>query len=141
MADIHKAGLLVVRDGAVLLCRKRHTTSKLILPGGKFERGESAAACLDRELAEELGAVRVPHLEYLGTYRHRAAHDDPAVQRHVVIELYGGELDGTPRPQAEIVELVWFDAASDPEQLAPSLRERIFPDLVARRLVPWERCG
>ncbi len=141
MSDIRKAGLLVLQDGAVLLCRKRHTTSRLILPGGKFEPGESAVACLGRELTEELGEVGVQHLVYLGTYRHRAAHDDPSVQRHVVIELYGGKLDGTPRPQAEIVELVWFDATGDAAQLAPSLRESIFPDLVARRLVPWERFG
>jgi len=140
MTDIRKAGLLIVRDGAVLLCRKRHTTSKLILPGGKFLPGESAATCLAREIAEELGA-RATGFEHLGTYRHRAANDDPTVLQHVVIELYRGTLEGTPHPRAEIVELVWFDAAGDLDDLAPSLRESIFPDLMARRLVPWMRFG
>ena len=38
MADYDKVGLLTVRDGRILLCRKRHSTSLLILPGGCRER-------------------------------------------------------------------------------------------------------
>jgi hypothetical protein len=34
MADYEKIGPLVVRAGAILLCRKKHGTSLLILPGG-----------------------------------------------------------------------------------------------------------
>ena len=55
MADYDKVGLLVVRDGRILLCRKKHTTSLLILPGGCREAGESSAGCLLREIHEELG--------------------------------------------------------------------------------------
>ena len=54
--DYDKVGLLVVRDNRVLLCRKKHTTSLLILPGGCFEPGETAAECLRREVREELAA-------------------------------------------------------------------------------------
>lgn len=32
--DFDKVGLLAVRDGKILLCRKKHATSLLILPGG-----------------------------------------------------------------------------------------------------------
>jgi 8-oxo-dGTP pyrophosphatase MutT (NUDIX family) len=53
--EIEKAGLLVIRDGRVLLCRKRRGTPLLILPGGKREAGESDIECLVRELREELG--------------------------------------------------------------------------------------
>jgi ADP-ribose pyrophosphatase YjhB (NUDIX family) len=53
--DFDKVGLLAVRDGKILLCRKKHTTSLLILPGGCREAGESATDCLSRELREELG--------------------------------------------------------------------------------------
>ena len=39
MADYLKVGLFHTKDGRVLLCRKKHTTSLLILPGGKIEAG------------------------------------------------------------------------------------------------------
>ena len=55
MADYEKAGLLVVREGRILLCRKSHSTSKLILPGGCLEPGESATQCLAREIREGRG--------------------------------------------------------------------------------------
>jgi 8-oxo-dGTP pyrophosphatase MutT (NUDIX family) len=57
MADIHKAGLLVIENGRILLCRKKHSTPLLILPGGKLERDETAEECLHRECREELGDV------------------------------------------------------------------------------------
>ena len=41
--------------GRVLTVRKRGTES-FMLPGGKIEEGEDAAAALEREIVEELGA-------------------------------------------------------------------------------------
>lgn len=137
MADMHKVGLLLVRDGRVLLCRKSHTTSRLILPGGRVEFGETLLDCLTRELREELGPVQATGLVHLGQYTHRAAHDDPSVARQVTIDLYGGELSGTPMARREIHELVWFAQDDDWATLAPSLAERIFPDLIQRGLLPW----
>ena len=132
MADIHKAGLLYIKDGRVLLCRKNHSTSLLILPGGKLERGETVEECLRRECREELGDVEIRDLRLLGKYESPAAgHED----RTVRIELFAGELQGTPAAHAEIKELVWFDPADDPEFLAPSLRNIIFPDLRRRGLI------
>ncbi len=55
---IDKVALLTVREGRVLLCRKKYGTSLLILPGGKREAGESSLECLARELEEELGTLR-----------------------------------------------------------------------------------
>lgn len=138
MADYHKVGLLALRDGKILLCRKRHSTSKLILPGGKFESGETPEQCLARELREELGdAVAVEDLEYVGDYADRAATDDPAVHKTVEIRLYRGQLLGTLRASAEIRELVWFGEDDDPAELAPSLVNKILPDLLRRGLLPW----
>jgi 8-oxo-dGTP pyrophosphatase MutT (NUDIX family) len=136
VADYNKIGLLTVRDGRMLLCRKKHTTSLLILPGGCIEPGESAVECLERELREELGDVAVRALEYLGTYTDRAAGSDAA--RTVQIELYRGDLSGAPVASSEIRELVWFGEADDRAQLAPSLVNKILPDLIARRIVPWK---
>ena len=133
MADYLKAGLLFLKDCSVLLCRKKHATSLLILPGGKLELGESAEDCLRRECREELGDVELANLRYLGDYESPAAGRDG---KTVKIALYIGDLKGTPAPHSEIRELVWFGPCDDERMLAPSLREIIFPDLRQRGLLP-----
>ena len=135
MADYHKAGLLHLKEGRVLLCRKKHTTSLLILPGGKLEPGETAEECLRRECREELGEVEVSNLHYLGDYETSAAGQ---TGKTVKIELYAGELEGTPAPHSEIEELIWFHPQDNPALLAPSLRNVIFPDLRRRGLISGE---
>ena len=132
MADYHKAGLLYLKDGRVLLCRKKHTTSLLILPGGKLEPGETAEECLRRECREELGEVEVSNLHYLGDYESSAAGQD---SKTVKIALYAGDLKGNAAAHSEIQELVWFGPRDDAEQLAPSLRHVIFPDLRRRGIL------
>jgi len=132
MADYHKAGLLYVKDGHVLLCRKDHTTSLLILPGGSFESGETPQQCLRRECSEELGDVEISNLCHLGDYESPAAGEP---EKTVRIELYSADLEGTPTAQSEIRDLVWFAPGDDPDQLAPSLRNIIFPDLHRRGLL------
>lgn len=134
MADYDKVGLLAVRESRVLLCRKKHTTSLLILPGGCREAGETSEQCLLRELREELGDVTVSALERLGSYRDVAAGDASKI---VEVELFSGILAGDAAPHSEIKELVWFGGDDDPAQLAPSIRNKIFPDLAARGLLPW----
>lgn len=124
---IDKVGLLTIRDGRVLLCRKKRGTSLLILPGGKREAGESSLDCLARELREELGVSAIAP-ELLGVFTHEAADKGELVR----IELYRAELTGEASPQSEIAELVWFAATDDWSQLAPSLAEAIFPDLLTR---------
>ncbi|GEM_PF-454295 len=137
---IHKAGLLVLEQGRVLLCRKRRGTGCLILPGGRHEPGEDDRTCLARELAEELGPGGAAlELERLGRYEHRAASDDPAIEQRVTIELYTGRLAGEPRASGELAELVWFGEDDDWGALAPSLAEAIFPDLIRRGRLPWVR--
>jgi 8-oxo-dGTP diphosphatase len=127
-------GLLTVRDNRILLCRKKRGTSLLILPGGCFEPGETAEACLARELQEELGAVSVTGLEFVGTYEDAAAGDTSKLVR---IELYKGDLAGDPVAHLEIAELVWFGAADDRTQLAPSISRTILPDVLRRGILSW----
>jgi len=137
MADIDKIGVLILRGDRILLCRKTRDTSRLILPGGRIEPGESDLDCLAREIREELGAVSLEQVEYLGTYEDRATMDDPSVVKRLRIKLYRGVLRGEPTPASEIRELVWFGPDSDRGALTPILVNRILPDLLARNILPW----
>jgi 8-oxo-dGTP pyrophosphatase MutT (NUDIX family) len=130
---IDKVGLLTIRDGRVLLCRKKRGTALLILPGGKREAGETSLECLARELHEELGDVTAVSPELVDVYTYEAAG---AKGKMVRIELYRAELAGEPHAHAEIGELVWFGADDDRAMLAPSLAVLIFPDLAARGVLP-----
>ena len=132
MADFEKVGLLTMKGNRLLLCRKDHATSKLILPGGRIERGESALDCLTRELKEELGAISVTGLTYIGAYEDIAYLEDPSIKKTLRIQLYGGDLVGKPVPSNEIVELIWFGAESDRSALTPIFTKKILPDLMAR---------
>jgi 8-oxo-dGTP pyrophosphatase MutT (NUDIX family) len=136
MAAIHKAGLLLIREGRLLLCRKKHGTPLLILPGGKFEPGETPDQCLRRELREEIGVEDREGFKFVGTYEDAAAGE---VDKTVRIELYSGELNGEPSPRSEIAELVWFGKEDDRAQLSPSIRNKILPDLIAREVLAWKK--
>jgi 8-oxo-dGTP diphosphatase len=129
---IDKVGLLTIRDGRVLLCRKKRGTSLLILPGGKREEGESSLACLARELREELGEVTAVAPELVDVYMYAAAG---AKKKMVRVELYRAGLLGEPQARSEIGELVWFGMADDQAMLAPSLTYLIFPDLIRRGIL------
>ena len=127
MREILKVGLAVRRPSFVLLVRK-YNSDTYILPGGKPEGGEDDFATLRREIHEELGcSIVAGSLAYLGVFADEAAdHQDT----RVVVRLYAGELEGNPRPQSEIQEIIWYrtkDATSP--KLAPSLRNSILPYL------------
>ena len=133
--DFRKVGLAVIRDGRILLCRKKNGLPHLILPGGKPHPGESSLDCLQREVQEELGPVTLTNLNYLETYTSPAAvapGEPPAI---VEIIVYSGEISGHAVASGEIAELVWFYPGSDTSVVAPSLTDLIIPDLARRGLV------
>jgi 8-oxo-dGTP diphosphatase len=76
------AAAVIERDGRFLLTRRHkgvHLAGLWEFPGGKCEPGETLAACLERELLEELAATAVIG-DCIFTVRHRYA--ERAVQLH-----------------------------------------------------------
>jgi 8-oxo-dGTP diphosphatase len=94
MTRIVVAAAVVERDGAFLVTRRlqgTHLEGCWEFPGGKCEPGEPHAACLEREMREELDAgVRVGD-EILAT-----AHEYP--ERVVELHFFRCELTTEPRP-------------------------------------------
>jgi mutator protein MutT len=83
---------LVFRDGRLLITQRpagSHLAGLWEFPGGKREPGETWEACLERELAEELG-VRVS----VGRLFDEVVHDYPGKRVHLrffVCRLVAGE--------------------------------------------------
>jgi len=135
-AAVPSAGPIVVaavcfRDeaGRVLAVRKQGTDA-FMLPGGKLEPGESAAAAAIREVREEIG-LHVDHVEPLGHWVAVAANE-PGMR--VESSVFTAALPGEPVAAAEIAELRWLDpvavAAGEVEvPLAPLLRDHVLPAL------------
>ena len=85
---------VVERDGAYLVTRRPagvHLAGYWEFPGGKCEDGESHAACLEREIGEELSCGVCVADEIFST-----AHEYP--ERLVELHFFRCTLIGEPRP-------------------------------------------
>lgn len=119
------AAVAWVRDGALLLVRKRGT-ARFILPGGKLTPGEAPRDGARREVREELGVELAPDaLTELGRFSAPAANEPG---RTVDATIFTGTLEGAA-PRAEIVELRWHPLSDDQDDLAPLLRLHVLPAL------------
>lgn len=105
MKVIDKVAWIHLEDGRALCCRS-HGKALFYFPGGKREPGENDAACLARELEEEL-SVELEHdsLEHLGSFE---APADGAPDVLLRMACYRARVLGQPRPCAEIAELAWL---------------------------------
>jgi 8-oxo-dGTP diphosphatase len=86
---------IIERDGRFLITRRQkgvHLEGLWEFPGGKRESGETLAACLTRELREELDAEISVGKEVLTT---RHAYPEQSVELHFLT----CELIGEPAPQ------------------------------------------
>ena len=138
MSRIRVAALALVRedrDGEALLVVRKRGSARFMLPGGKFECGESDAACLARELREELGLTFDPETAAgLGRFEAEAANE-PGHVVEAVVYRQAAPPGLNPVCGAEIEEIGWLaldDTADDPAMpLAPLLTQVLLPRLRA----------
>jgi len=119
------AAVITDAHGRVLLVRKRGTAF-FIQPGGKREPGETALQTLARELHEELGVRLHPgSAQALGHFEDQAVNEPG---RRVHAEVYRVQVDGEPRPGAEIEALHWLDPVPPHDvPVAPLSARHILP--------------
>ncbi len=94
MKRIVVTAAVIERDGAFLVTRRlagTHLEGCWEFPGGKCEAGESHAACLEREIREELECPAV-----VGDQVYSVSHEYP--ERTVELHFFRCELAGDPRP-------------------------------------------
>lgn len=88
------AAAVIEHDGTFLLTRRlkgTHLAGTWEFPGGKCEEGETLAACLQREIREELGTGLIVG-DLILTTRH--AYPERTVELH----FFRGTLEGEPAP-------------------------------------------
>jgi 8-oxo-dGTP diphosphatase len=108
-------GAAILRDGRVLAARRTSPATaagRWEFPGGKVERGETPAAALVREVAEELGC-RIEVTTWL-------AGEVPIGSTHTLTVALARLVDGEPDPTehdvvrwlaaAELGDVDWLDA-------------------------------
>jgi ADP-ribose pyrophosphatase YjhB (NUDIX family) len=100
----------IIRDGHVLIVQRARSPALGIwtLPGGVVEAGETLAAAIKREVAEETGLTIEPVA--LAGFREVVARDDDArVVRHFVIMCFASRwIKGEPRLNEELAEARWL---------------------------------
>jgi 8-oxo-dGTP pyrophosphatase MutT (NUDIX family) len=121
----------VVVDRRLLLVSKRAAPAVFYLPGGKPEPGETDAACLAREIREELNAS-VASSRLLTVVNGVAALEGTPMR----MTVYVAALDREPQAAGEIAALDWFS----PQQafagtLAPAVAQSVVPALVTSGLL------
>ncbi len=95
MTTLRVAAAIIERHDTFLLTRRptgSHLEGLWEFPGGKCLPGESLAACLARELREELGVDAA-----IGEERFTVTHDYP--DRRVELHFLACALRGEPAPQ------------------------------------------
>jgi 8-oxo-dGTP diphosphatase len=104
--EIDVVAAVIERDGRILIARRPpalHLGGLWEFPGGKRQPGESAAAALEREIREELGATVTvgPLLETV---------DWTYPEKRVRLSFFRCAIDGEPRA-LEGQELAWVRPA------------------------------
>ena len=114
MTTIVVTAAVIEREGRFLVTRRQpgvHLAGYWEFPGGKCETGESHAACLRREVREELGVDAVVHEELFTT-----THEYP--ERIVELHFFRCVLAGDPAPALR-QDMQWVTRAELPTLAFP----------------------
>ena len=116
--------LLLNGRGEVALVRHTYM-HQWYMPGGGVDKGESMAAALHREVAEEVGITTIRIERIVGVYHNvREGKDD-----HVVLFAASVPTDRPddlhPDDPHEIAEAGWFPLDALPADTSPATRRRI----------------
>ena len=108
MADIHKAGGILIQDRKFLV-EKSKNKEFYIAPGGSIEAGETPQQALVRELKEEFQiSVNENDLEEFGTFFAQAAgQESKSLQMDV---FFVKKWNGTPTPDNEVEKILWISS-------------------------------
>ncbi|MEU8114954.1 NUDIX domain-containing protein [Micromonospora sp. NPDC048986] len=125
---IQKVGAAIVRDGKVLVVRKKDQPSaEYYMPGGRMEEGETQRETLFREVREEL-CVDIDYFEYVGSFEDRAVFEGTPI----VIHAYLVTVVGVPTAANEVREYAWIDQHHERQGLEVSsiMAKQVIPALV-----------
>jgi A/G-specific adenine glycosylase len=130
----HVVTAAVIRREAQVLIAQRPADGLLgglwEFPGGKLQPGEDLAACLQREIWEELGAGIAVH-ERLGVYRHAYTHFRVTLHAFHCTLVNGA----SPRP-LQVNDLRWVAPVELPGFPMGKIDRQIARDLLAQER-PW----
>ena len=131
MERIRKAGALIFEEKKLLIVKPKGKPF-FINPGGKYQDGETAVECLERELNEELKVRLIGYHHYRDYDFTQAAHSLSPLR----LELYLVYVSGKFQPSSEIERFEWMskqDFYDKKFNVAPSF-ERYVPDLIKDNL-------
>ena len=120
MTTIVVCAAVIERDGRYFITRRQkgvHLEDYWEFPGGKCELGETLAACLERELREELDVGVSVGVEIFTT-----THEYP--ERTVELHFLECTLTGEPRPQLG-QETGWAERAALADRSFPPADEEL----------------
>lgn len=115
-------GVVRDADGRVLLVRHTYLPG-WYLPGGGVDPGETAAAAVVREIAEETGVAVVGPPRLFGLYLNRRT----SRRDHVALWVFDADV-GRPTPRRaawEIAEVGFFARDALPEETTAATRRRL----------------
>lgn len=133
MADVNKAAALCIRNGKLLVVKKKGMDELLSL-GGKIEPGEKEEECIVREVKEEIGC-KAKNIRHFETFE-GMTHDG---KRTLRLACYFCEIEGTPtiNPKDQIEGYEWVDKNYSEKgiKLAGMLKLNVVPALIKKGIL------
>jgi 8-oxo-dGTP diphosphatase len=104
MPEVAAVGGIALRDGQLLLIRRRHPPSRgrWSLPGGRVESGETSEQALVREMAEETGLV-----VEVGALVGEVTRAGPGDAVYRIRDFFVTPVGGTQRAGDDAADVAW----------------------------------